>query len=366
MCGMMKQAQYSKIILRFGQGMTGCVMLLSAAGLFDTYGRHLELLSHFRFQYLLLALSGLILLLGMKSWKWSVVALGCVIMNTLFIAPLYIRCHDDVARRLSIPVRLLYANVNVANRHFSALRDLIQIEQPDILILLEPDSQWLKALAPLKVSYQYQHSISRSDGHGVMMYSHYPFSQIDIFYTHIGEFKLPTLLATLNLEHTKLTVLTTHPLPPMDDFRFWARNKQFCDLISLIKQTTSPKLVCGDFNVTMWSSYYREFLSATGLINARQGFGILPTWPTPHYYTIFARKFGVDGLRKRYAAGFNTVFSLPFARIPIDHCFVSSDIRIIHIRTGKDIGSDHLPLILDFAVATGQGRFPITQRGSES
>jgi hypothetical protein len=101
----------------------------------------------------------------------------------------------------------------------------------------------------------------------------------------------------------------------------------------------------------MWSSYYKKFLNATGLINARQGFGILPGWPTPSYYAIFTRKFGVEHLRKQYEAEFNAFLSLPFVRIPIDHCFVSSDILITNVRIGKDIGSDHLPLIVDFSIS---------------
>jgi endonuclease/exonuclease/phosphatase family metal-dependent hydrolase len=36
--------------------------------------------------------------------------------------------------------------------------------------------------------------------------------------------------------------------------------------------------------------------------------------------------------------------------IPIDHCLVSEDIRVINIRTDGHIGSDHLPLIVDLEI----------------
>ena len=59
-----------------------------------------------------------------------------------------------------------------------------------------------------------------------------------------------------------------------------------------------------------------------GLRNARSGFGILPTWPT----------------------------FMPVLYIPIDHCLVTKEIDIIKLRTGRNVGSDHLPLIADLAI----------------
>lgn len=64
--------------------------------------------------------------------------------------------------------------------------------------------------------------------------------------------------------------------------------------------------------------------NTSGLRNARQGFGILPTWP---------RWSLLDGLR-----------------IPIDHCLVSSTIAVIAIKTTPISGSDHLSLVIDIAV----------------
>jgi len=39
--------------------------------------------------------------------------------------------------------------------------------------------------------------------------------------------------------------------------------------------------------------------------------------------------------------------------IPIDHCMVSSDIRVVSAQTGERIGSDHLPLIVELEMKNG-------------
>ncbi len=87
----------------------------------------------------------------------------------------------------------------------------------------------------------------------------------------------------------------------------------------ILEQLDSPKLVAGDFNAIPWSAGLRAFLRDTRLT----GFNTLATWPV----------------------------WLGFAGIPIDHAFVSRDLRILDIGTGPDIGSDHLPMLIGVALA---------------
>jgi endonuclease/exonuclease/phosphatase (EEP) superfamily protein YafD len=41
--------------------------------------------------------------------------------------------------------------------------------------------------------------------------------------------------------------------------------------------------------------------------------------------------------------------------IPIDHCLVSDDIRVIMAQLGEAIGSDHLPLIIELEIEKPRG-----------
>ena len=86
-------------------------------------------------------------------------------------------------------------------------------------------------------------------------------------------------------------------------------------------------ILIGDLNTTMWSPWFGRLCAKSGLSSVRRGFGVLPSWPAP----------------------------LPaFLRIPIDHCLVSDDLVVTGCRLGSPAGSDHLPLIVDLAVAAAQ------------
>ena len=88
-----------------------------------------------------------------------------------------------------------------------------------------------------------------------------------------------------------------------------------------LRNLPGPKICVGDLNITPWSPYYRSFVEQTKLLNVREGFGLLPSWPT---FVFFK-----------------------WLMIPLDHCLVSEDIRVADVKTGEPIGSDHLPLIVE-------------------
>ncbi|HEY9295793.1 MAG TPA: endonuclease/exonuclease/phosphatase family protein, partial [Phormidium sp.] len=100
------------------------------------------------------------------------------------------------------------------------------------------------------------------------------------------------------------------------------RNMQLAAMADYLEKVNNPVVVMGDFNVTMWSPFYQRFIEKTKLKNARSGFGVQPTWPS----------------------------FMPLLAIPIDHCLVSPNIQVIKTRTGRNVGSDHLPIITDLAI----------------
>ena len=93
----------------------------------------------------------------------------------------------------------------------------------------------------------------------------------------------------------------------------------------MLRTLDAPVLLLGDLNATPWSHPFKRLLQETGLIDGSRGMGYQPTWPA-----------GV----------------LPLL-IPIDHCLHSQELRVVHKEVGPMVGSDHYPVIVDFAFSDG-------------
>jgi endonuclease/exonuclease/phosphatase (EEP) superfamily protein YafD len=98
-------------------------------------------------------------------------------------------------------------------------------------------------------------------------------------------------------------------------------------------------MVLGDLNLSPWSPYFGDLLSSAGLRDSREGFGIQASWPT----------------------------AVPLLRVPIDHVLYSPEVVINHRQIGPDVGSDHLPVVVDFSLPAASSRlhYPLPTAGAE-
>ncbi len=155
---------------------------------------------------------------------------------------------------------------------------------------------------------------------GIALLSRLPFDHAKVL--HIGQVGLPSVVAQSRINGESLTVIGTHPLPPMGRAYATHKNQQLAELGQVVNVQEGSVMVLGDLNITSWFPFFRDLLRQTGLRDSRNGFGLQPTWP----------------------AGF------PLFWVPIDHCLVSSRVVVHHRQTGPDIVSDHYPVIVDFSV----------------
>ncbi len=308
------------------------VAVSSLVGFLGPFWWFFDLFSHFRVQYAAGLLPIVVmLLLGRKLMSALVFGL-ITIINLATIIPLY---QDPTASALSVThtYRAMLANVNTRNKQYPEVTRVIGVYDPDLVILLEVNATWLSALGSLQESHPYSVTAAQEDDYGIALFSKIPLG--DSAVVVLGPIDSPSIWARLDLNDRSVTVLGTHLLAPSGRDHSAFRNAQLAAILGFFERTSPPVLVLGDLNVTPWSSHFHRLLAEARLRNCTAGRGVQPTWPA----------------------------FLPLFYIPIDHCLYSSGIRILDKHVGPDIGSDHYPIIVDFALTTtlpGDGPQAIT------
>lgn len=216
--------------------------------------------------------------------------------------------------------RILLANVLTTNRDTKPLFDLIDLVDPDIICVQETDSVWAEALRPLEGRYPLHSIVPRSDNFGIALYSRLPGTLDGVLFQ--SEHHVPAIAATFDVGGTLVALLDIHALPPLGYYMTKRRNGQIDSLRAWLEGQKGPAVVVGDLNLTPYSPIYRRLMRDLDARNARQGFGPQGTWPV----------------------------WVPFARLPLDQCIVSDEIDVVSCVSGPDIGSDHLPLIIDLHI----------------
>ncbi|MBW4495467.1 MAG: endonuclease/exonuclease/phosphatase family protein [Oscillatoria princeps RMCB-10] len=278
----------------------------------------LELTSHFKVQYLGIGFCTLFFFLMARKKAWCLVSLFCIAINLLEVVPWYLPQPASAGETVT-QLRLLQSNVLTSNRQYYKVISLVRKEKPDVAVFIEVSKSWAKELEVLRESFPYVFLNQDGDYFGTAIYSKLPLANKSIKDLGGGR---KTIMAEVTIQGQLVSLLASHPNIPTGRSGFKQRNKQLSELGNYVVKFKNPVVMVGDFNTTMWSPHYKKFVGKAGLRNARAGFGTLPTWPT----------------------------FFPLLYIPIDHCLVSPEIEVVKIRRGREVGSDHLPLIADLAI----------------
>ena len=219
-------------------------------------------------------------------------------------------------------LRVAFSNVLVVNDDTARFIAWIENSDPDIVVATEMTTRHVGRMAGAMAHYPFRVLEPREHPYGMVVYSRYPISSEAVTELADGVPSTPDpVMVTVGVETPSgtLHVAGLHPCAPVTPRRLALRNQQLAMAGDILAQLDAPKLVAGDFNATPWSRGLRAFVSQTRL----SGFNTRATWPV----------------------------WLGFAGIPIDHAFVSRDLRILDIETGPDIGSDHRPIVLNVVLA---------------
>ncbi|WP_447555032.1 endonuclease/exonuclease/phosphatase family protein [Vreelandella sp. EE22] len=231
--------------------------------------------------------------------------------------------------------KILTANVDYTNDRYADALDLIEREDPDVVLIIEIDREWEAGLAPLDESYEYYVGEVREEGLGIALWSRFPLQAQDV--AHLVSERRPSVFATLDVPGIgAVRYVGIHPVPPglkertpddggdaeRRDSR--ERDAELMLVAERVEQDPDSRwIVTGDFNDAAWSNTTQLFMSLSDLKDPRRGRGLLSTYHVDY----------------------------PFWRYPIDHLFVSDGFELVALDRVTLAGSDHFAITATLTAA---------------
>ncbi|WP_341226206.1 endonuclease/exonuclease/phosphatase family protein [uncultured Arcticibacterium sp.] len=233
---------------------------------------------------------------------------------------------------------ILSVNVLQSNDCYHKLIELVKKLQPDILLTIESNKAWEDALEEIENDYQYSEKVPKENTYGMHFYTNLKADNIKVHYFLTDE--RPTIEAHLeDRENNKFVFWGIHPPPPSPTEEVTSKKKdgELLSIAKLIRKSKTPSLVIGDFNSVCWSNVSTLFAKTSDLKDARKRRGFFSTFPVKPF----------------------------FMRFPIDLLYHSEEIKIYHMNTLPEIGSDHLPLYSEFSVHRSKTESPKSMKKTE-
>ena len=292
--------------------------LLSLGGAFS---ERLDVLTHFAPLY---GIAGL--LAAGVAWAagppddFAIISglLACVIVGGLMTPDWVARLsRRQIVTQASL-LKLIQFNLWYVNHDPAGTARWIESEQPDVLVVEEAVKAGAAVADALATSLPYSSTYLHQKQRPILILSRFPLidcgdmADIDpvnfaCAWARIDDGIAPFVVVGLHL---------TWPVPPRGH---QAQSRRVSERLSAFDR--SSLIVAGDFNATPWSFALRRQDARFGIPRLTRA---LATWP---------------------AARTQWGFTAPFAFLPIDHIYAGPAWRLISLRRGPPLGSDHLPVV---------------------
>lgn len=291
-------------------------VLATLLALFSRWHWFAELFSHFRLYYLLAQAVLIMVFLNTRRYLWLAATILLALPNAWYVAPYLLPLLPGQAavQSSSASPQIVVVNLGFRNTQHQRLLDYVNERRPEVLVLSEYTPEWDTALEAGLTGYPYALRRPRLDPFGMAVFAREPF--IDIAALDLGVEQAENIRLRALIGGREISLFAVHLYPPTSPQRAARRQRQFDELVRELRVAPAPRLVTGDLNVTPFSPYFRDLLTGSGLLDARQAQGLHVTWP-----------------------------SLPLPLwIPIDHALADPGSGVSDVRIGPAIGSDHYPL----------------------
>jgi endonuclease/exonuclease/phosphatase (EEP) superfamily protein YafD len=219
----------------------------------------------------------------------------------------------------------LICNVFIENKNSEKLLRLIEKNNPDIVVLAEPDERWAKEVAHLEKNYPYTVLHPLDNAYGIMLFSRLKLIEPQLKF--LIEDDIPSIHAEVELpsgDVVKLYCLHPRPPAPQESLRSTERDAELLMDGRIISQHDRPTIICGDLNDVAWSRTTKLFQKISGLLDPRIGRGLYNSFHA-HY---------------------------PLIRFPLDHVFHSNHFRLVELKRLPNVDSDHFPIYVSLSYET--------------
>lgn len=280
----------------------------------------------FVMQYLFLPLQNL------TTWGILLTNIGCLIWQLWWVLPYTPLCPKEVKSAGNTDERcqlsIITANVLMTNKQASKLIHVVKQYQPDILVTLESDKWWEKALTPIEESMPYTIKCPQDNLYGMHLYSKIPFNEQTLSF--LVEDGIPSMHVSMTLNDEEIRLHFLHPAPPSptENVESTERDAELLVVAKSITNTKTPTIVTGDLNDVAWSKTTRLFRKTSGLLDPRVGRGMFNTFNANYF----------------------------FLRWPLDHLFISRHFTLNTIKRLPSIGSDHFALFTKVSLTPQAGK----------
>ena len=221
-------------------------------------------------------------------------------------------------------VSLLIANVYMHNRQVGTLVKMVEQTDPDIVLVMEINDWWMKALQPLRRRYSYVQEYPLGNTYGMGLYSRYPWTNMQVkFLQHDS---VPSFHTEMQLpDGQSFYFHGVHPVPPVRSKypdNAGEKEEELIEVGRMVAQHEQPAVVAGDFNDVAWSNTSRLFQTEGQLNDIRVGRGM---------YSSFDARSRI-------------------MRWPLDHVYVTEDFALAEMKRLSDFGSDHFPIYVELVL----------------
>jgi endonuclease/exonuclease/phosphatase (EEP) superfamily protein YafD len=213
-------------------------------------------------------------------------------------------------------MKFYISNVLQKNENPEKLINEIKNKDADVVLLMETNNRWKENVKDAVSGYSYKLEVPLENTYGMLLYSKFPFRNAEVKY--LVDDSIPSMEAILQLPNGKeVQLFCIHPTPPMpqENPSSTDRDAEMLIIAKKAKKSILPVIVAGDFNDVAWSQSTSLFKETSGLLDPRIGRGF--------YNTFNAKSY--------------------IMRWPLDHFFASDEFRLVTMRLGEDIDSDHFP-----------------------